>query len=313
MSALTAADFGRVAVLMGGRSGEREISLQSGQAVLAALQRRGVDAVAVDPGPILPDMSGFDRVFVALHGRGGEDGAIQGWLEWLELPYTGSGIAGSALAMDKRLTKRLWQAEGLPTPGWAMMRAPGEAAPIVAELGLPLIVKPASEGSSLGMRKVDSVAALETAWAEAAKLDDAVLVERWIVGAEYTAAVLEGEALPLIRLETPHEFYDYAAKYQADSTQYHCPCGLPADQEASLRQLCLDAFRALELSGWGRVDFMLDAEGPWLLEANTVPGMTDHSLVPMAARAAGVDFDELVWRVLAGSLARATEADRCRA
>ena len=294
--------FGKVAVLMGGRSAEREVSLKSGAAVHAALARRGVDAHAVDAGDdvarVLTD-GRFDRVFIALHGRGGEDGVIQGALETLRLPYTGSGILGSALGMDKLRSKWLWQGMGLDVPAFAVVDAQTDIAALVQRLGLPLMIKPAREGSSLGVSKVKDAQAAPAAIAAALKLDEIVLAEQFIRGGEYTCAILGREALPAIRIETPREFYDYHAKYFADDTRYLCPCGLPAPQEQALRALALRAFDALGCRGWGRVDFMIDGDGrSWLIEVNTVPGMTDHSLVPMAARQAGIPFDELVWRIL---------------
>ena len=300
-----AEDFGKVAVLLGGRSAEREVSLKSGTAVLGALRQRGVDAHPVDPGPDVLQVlgaGGYHRAFVILHGRGGEDGVIQGALETLGLPYTGSGVLGSALGMDKYRCKLVWRGMGLPTPEFAVLRHESDLAR-AAELGFPLMVKPAQEGSSIGMARVEDPEQLAQGWRAAAEYDALVLAERWIVGAEYTCAVLGGEALPLIRLETPHAFYDYDAKYFANTTQYHCPCGLPEDQELRLRRLALDAFAGIGGRGWGRGDLMLDQSGePWLLEVNTAPGMTDHSLVPMAARARGIEFDELVWRILETTL-----------
>jgi D-alanine-D-alanine ligase len=303
-------DYGKVAVVMGGDSAEREISLLSGTAVLHALQRQGVDAHGVDAGPDviqLLDEDGFERVFIMLHGRGGEDGVIQGALERVGLPYTGSGVLGSALGMDKYRCKLLWQGAGLPTP--ASILITGEAdLEAAAALGFPLIVKPSHEGSSIGMSKVGDALELAKAWGEASEYDSAVLAERWIVGREYTAAILAGQALPLIKLETPHVFYDYAAKYLAETTQYHCPCGLPPERERALQSLALEAFELVGARGWGRVDMMLDeADQPWLIEVNTVPGMTDHSLVPMAAKQAGIGFDELVMRILDSSIGGATE------
>ncbi len=304
---MKATDFGKVAVLLGGQSAEREISLQSGTAVLEALLRRGVDAHAVDPDPrVLQRLldESFDRAFIVLHGRGGEDGVMQGALETIGMPYTGCGVLASALGMDKYRCKLLWQGMGLPTPGFAVLRGESDL-PRAEALGFPLMVKPAHEGSSIGMARADDARQLREAWTAAAEYDALVLAERWVQGGEYTCAILDGEALPLIRLETPRGFYDYEAKYRADSTRYHCPAGLSAADEGAFRRLCLDAFEAIGGSGWGRVDLLTDAAGsPWLLEANTVPGMTDHSLVPMAARAAGMDFDELAWRILAGSLER---------
>lgn len=298
--------FGRVAVAMGGWSAEREISLRGGTAVLAALRRRGVDAHGVDleRGNVAM-LAQFDRVFVALHGRGGEDGVIQGWLEAQHIPYTGSGVLGSAVAMDKLRTKRLWVGDGLPTPVFVPLRGEADFAGAVKEVGLPMIVKPVGEGSSIGMSKVARAEDLPAAWSEAARYDREVFAERWIAGAEYTASILDGVVLPLIRLETPRVFYDYEAKYRSGDTRYHCPCGLPAARERELAGLALRAFEALGCGGWGRIDLICDEAGsPWLIEANTVPGMTDHSLVPMAARAAGIEFDELVWRILEHSLTR---------
>ena len=270
--------------------------------VLNALKKRGVDAHAFDPRERrLEDLVAqkFDRVFVALHGRFGEDGTVQGALEYLGIPYTGSGVMASALAMDKWRTKLLWIAAGLPTPPAELMTATTNHADLVARLGLPLMVKPASEGSSIGMSKVTSVGKLGAAFALAAKYDKVVMAERFIEGVELTAGILEDEALPLIRLETPRVFYDYEAKYFADDTSYICPCGLPGGQEARVQQVALAAFRLLGCSGWGRVDLMLDRAGdPYLLEVNTIPGMTDHSLVPMAARAKGISFEDLVVRIL---------------
>ncbi len=297
--------FGRVAVLMGGTSAEREVSLKSGAAVHAALERRGVETVAIDAGEQVIrqiEQSGCDRVFIALHGRGGEDGVIQGALETMGMPYTGSGVLASALGMDKLRTKRIWQGAGLPTPDCAQLNDGFDAEDIVARLGLPLIIKPVHEGSSIGMSKVDTADALETAWRQAARYDSEVIAEQWIDGNEYTVAIVAAEALPAICLQTPHSFYDYAAKYQADTTEYLCPCGLGQGDEQMLQRLAQQAFDAVGAWGWGRVDAMRDRHGQyWLIEVNTIPGMTDHSLVPMAARAAGIDFDELVWRILESS------------
>lgn len=304
----TAQDFGKVAVLLGGRAAEREISLISGNAVLAGLRRRGVDAHPVDtadPDALIELASGgFARAFVVLHGRGGEDGVIQGALEAIGLPYTGSGVLGSAVGMDKYRTKLVWQGAGLPTPPFAVLRREDDLK-AAAELGFPLMIKPATEGSSIGIAKVDDAKGLKGAWENAREYDSLVLAERWVRGGELTAAVLRGEALPLIKLETPHAFYDFDAKYHADTTRYLIPCGLDADKERELQALAVAAFDAVGASGWGRVDLMLDeAQQPWLIEVNTVPGMTDHSLVPMAASARGIDFDELVWRILETSMGR---------
>jgi D-alanine-D-alanine ligase len=304
-----AAKFGNVALLLGGRSAEREVSLKSGAAVLAALQRRGVAVEALDPAEegALDRLGrgGFDRVFIILHGRGGEDGQIQGALETMGLPYTGSGVLGSALGMDKYRCKLTWRGCGLPTADFVLLRAEDDLADAQA-LGFPLMIKPAHEGSSIGMARAEDAKGLAAAWRAASTLDRLVIAERWITGPEYTCAVLGTEALPMIKLETPRAFYDYEAKYFADSTRYICPCGLSADDEARLQDTCKAAFDAVGASGWGRVDFMMDGDGrPFLLEVNTVPGMTDHSLVPMAARARGIDFDELVWRILETSIASA--------
>ena len=298
--------FGKVAVMMGGSSAEREISLQSGQAVFEALQRQKVDAHIVDPREKLMTQlatGNFDRVFIALHGRGGEDGLMQGLLDTLELPYTGSGVLGSSLAMDKCRSKRIWQSHGLPTPAFVELNENSDWDAVVEYLGLPLIIKPVREGSSYGISKVKESGEMESAWRLAHEFDERVMAESWIVGGEYTAPVLGDQVLPMIRLETPREFYDYEAKYIADTTQYHCPCGLDADVENELGKLAFAAFEAVDASGWGRVDFMLDAEGkPWLIEVNTIPGMTSHSLVPMSAKQAGMSFDDLTLRILAASL-----------
>jgi len=290
---------------MGGRSAEREISLKSGTMVLAALKKGGVDAHAFDPRDNGLDAlisQRFDRAFVALHGRFGEDGTVQGALEYLGIPYTGSGVMASALAMDKWRTKLLWQAAGLPTPPYELMTAGTDPADLAKRLGLPLMVKPAREGSSIGMTKATSIEKIAPAHELATRYDDVVIAERFIEGMELTAAILGDEPLPLIRLETPREFYDYEAKYFASDTRYICPSGLPADKERSIQRMALEAFRVLGCSGWGRVDAMLDRDGnPHLLEVNTVPGMTDHSLVPMAARAMGISFEGLVTRILEGA------------
>jgi len=302
--------FGKVAVLMGGCSAERGISLLSGTAVLRALADAGVDAHGIDTADRqsldLLMNGGFNQAFIALHGRGGEDGVIQGLLESIGLPYTGSGVLGSALGMDKLRTKQVWQSAGLPTPGFAVLASAADVARAGHKLEFPVMVKPAHEGSSIGITKVDDPDGLTAAWELAAEYDDDVMAEQWIEGMEYTAGILGDEALPLIRLETPNTFYDYAAKYEADTTRYLIPCGLPAAQESELQAMSLAAFAAVGASGWGRVDFMLDTAGrAWLIEINTVPGLTDHSLVPMAARAKGLDFGQLVCRILdAGQRAR---------
>ncbi len=294
-------DFGRVAVLYGGQSAEREVSLKSGQAVFDALCRQGVDAFLIDVGEDIVSRllnEQIDRVFIALHGPGGEDGRIQALLEFLGLPYTGSGVQASSIAMDKWRSKQIFTAASIPTPAYRGLSADNLDL-VVAEIGSALMVKPAHEGSSIGMSKVASREELDEAYAEAVKYDRSVFAEQVIVGAEYTVAVLDGKALPAIRLETDHVFYDYDAKYIADDTRYLCPCGLDADTELQLGQLAENAFEALGCSGWGRVDFMADESGNFFtLEVNTVPGMTDHSLVPMAAKVAGLSFDELVLRIL---------------
>lgn len=305
-STLDAKAFGRVAVLFGGKSAEREVSLKSGNAVLSALQAAGVDAFGIDVGDdFLARLNSekIDRAFIVLHGRGGEDGSMQGLLECAGIPYTGSGILASALAMDKLRTKQVWHSLGLPTPRHAVLTSQADCEAAATELGFPLIVKPAHEGSSIGMAKVESVEALVAAWQDAARYDSQVLVEQWIAGPEYTIAVLRGEVLPPIGLGTPHTFYDYDAKYLADDTQYRIPCGLSPEKEAELKALTARACEAVGTQGWARADVMQDASGQfWLLEVNTVPGMTDHSLVPMAARAAGLDFQQLVLAILADSV-----------
>jgi len=292
---------------MGGWSAEREVSLNSGQAVLAALQKRGVDAVGIDVerATIIDKLQqgGFDRAFNMLHGPGGEDGVIQGALEVFELPYTGSNVASSALAMDKLRCKQVFSGASLPTPNYRVLTDEVDLNYVVAELGLPLMIKPALEGSSIGMSKVDHEQDMLAAYQLAALYDGEVIAEQWITGNEYTVAVLADEALPVIRLETPHTFYDYDAKYVANDTQYHCPCDLDEKQQSQLQRLAIAAFKVVGASGWGRVDIMCDEQNkPYIIELNTVPGMTDHSLVPMAAKAAGMEFDELVYRILAQTL-----------
>jgi len=298
--------FGRVAVLYGGKSAEREVSLKSGAAVIDALTRAGVDVVAIDVGDDLLDRlqsEKIDRAFIILHGRGGEDGSMQGLLECLGIPYTGSGILASALAMDKLRTKQVWQSLGIPTPRHAVLASESDCLKASMELGFPLIVKPAHEGSSIGMAKVNSEQELVAAWQDAAKYDSQVLVEQWIHGPEFTIAVLRGQVLPPIALGTPHVFYDYDAKYIANDTQYRIPCGLDSVKEQELIDLTARACDAIGIEGWGRLDVMQDEQGQfWLLEVNTAPGMTDHSLVPMAARAAGLDFQQLVLAILAASV-----------
>ncbi|MDD5241290.1 MAG: D-alanine--D-alanine ligase [Sulfuricella sp.] len=299
---MQANNFGKVAVLLGGKSAEREVSLKSGNAVLAALKRSGVDAHPFDPAEReLGELKreGYARVFIALHGGQGEDGTIQGALALLGIPFTGSGVLASALAMDKWRSKLVWQAAGLPVPAFELIDAASDFAAVAAHLGLPLFVKPANEGSSVGISKVKTVAELSAAYEAAARYDDLVIAEQFIGGGEYTAAILGGEALPVIKIEPATEFYDYEAKYLRDDTRYLCPCGLAAEQESEIRRLAKQAFAVIGGQGWGRIDFLLDTAGKaYVLEANTSPGMTDHSLVPMAARAAELSFEDLVTRVL---------------
>ena len=298
-------DFGKVAVLFGGTSAEREVSLNSGSRVLAALQRQGVDAQAFDPAErSLDELKGFDRVFIALHGRHGEDGTIQGALELMHIPYTGSGVMASAIGMDKWRTKLLWSSVGLAIPKFVLLNENSDFAAVEQQLGLPLFVKPACEGSSIGISMVRQPGELRQAYLEAARHDSLVIAEEGVMGGEYTVAIIgEGEnmqALPIIKIEPATEFYDYEAKYLRDDTQYRCPCGLPEARELELRAQALEAFRVLGCRGWGRVDFLMDEQGnAYFLEANTSPGMTDHSLVPMSARVAGISYDELVVRILA--------------
>ncbi|TAL46050.1 MAG: D-alanine--D-alanine ligase [Methylovulum sp.] len=299
--------FGRVAVLMGGSSAEREVSLRSGAAVYSALKNNGVDAVAIDvTGSPIAALSGIkaDRVFNIIHGRGGEDGVLQGVLEAMGIPYTGSGVMASALTMDKLRTKLCWQGYGLVTPQWQVLKNADDLDDCIAKLGFPVIVKPAQEGSSIGMSKANNPDELLQALHTAAEFNCDVYAERWVAGKEYTVGLLQDEALPVIRLETPRTFYDYEAKYNATTTQYHCPCGLSLDQEAALRKLAVTAGDVVGVKGWARVDVFIDENGQYqLIEINTVPGMTDHSLVPMAAKQAGMAFDALVWRILETSLA----------
>lgn len=304
-----AKEFGKVAVLLGGDSSEREISLLSGNAVLAALRQRGVDAHAFDPlhRPVQSLVSeGFDRAWIALHGPGGEDGTMQGALEWLGVPYTGSGVLASALTMDKLKTKRVVVGAGYAAPEYAVLASDADLSGALDRIGLPLMVKPASQGSSVGMTKVKTADELPRAYAEARAIDPIVFAERFISGDEYTVGVLQDRALPSIRIQPATEFYDYQAKYFRDDTQYHCPSGLTADAEAEVQAAALAAFRVTDCAGWGRVDFMRERAGGrfYFIEINTTPGMTGHSLVPMAARQSGMGFDELVWRVLETSFLR---------
>jgi len=295
--------FGRVAVLMGGCSAEREVSLRSGNAVLEALLKLGVDAFGLDLGEqALAQLMAekIDRAFIALHGRGGEDGSIQGALEWLRIPYTGSDVMASALGMDKFKCKQVWQGLGLPTPASSLLKPTSNSDELVAKLGLPLMIKPAHEGSSIGMSKITSAEQLSAAYKEASRYDTRILAERFITGSEFTVSIVDGKALPVIGLKTSHDFYDFNAKYKATDTQYLLPCGLTAEDEQAIQQLALDAYLAVGCESWGRVDIMVDENNqPWLLEVNTSPGMTDHSLVPQAAAYAGIKFDQLVLNILA--------------
>lgn len=311
-----ASEFGRVAVIYGGFSSERDVSLDTGSAVLDALTSRGVDAQGWDPADHsfteLAD-AGFDRVWVALHGPGGEDGALQGALEWIGMPYTGSGVMSSALAMDKVRSKHLFTAANVPTPEFTIVRQRSHAILAAEDFGFPLIVKPNAQGSSVGMSKVFELKELDEAVGLALEYDEVALVERCIVGDEMTIGVLQGEALPSIRIETPRVFYDYRAKYESDRTEYHCPGSSNATIERQYADIAIQAFRELGCSGWGRVDFMAGSDGlPQVLEVNTVPGMTSHSLVPMAAAEAGIDFAELCWRILETSFCEVAEATETR-
>lgn len=296
--------FGKVAVLLGGKSGEREVSLKSGNAVLAALVSQGVDAHAFDPAERdLSELANYDRVFIALHGRFGEDGTIQGALELMGIPYTGSGVMASAVGMDKWRTKLLWRASGVVTPAFEMLNADTDFANVIAQLGLPLFVKPANEGSSIGISKVKTAQELPNAYAVAAEADPLVIAEKFVGGGEFTVGILGGVALPIIRIVPKNEYYDYEAKYLRNDTEYHCPSGLDAAKEAQIQQEAIQAFNVLGCRGWGRVDFLMDEAGNhYFLEVNTSPGMTDHSLVPMAAKVAGLNFEALVLRILAMTL-----------
>lgn len=298
--------FGRVAVLMGGKSAERNVSMKSGTAVFESLKRQNVDVIAVDVGenPITV-LSGekIDRAFNVIHGRGGEDGVIQAILESMQIPYSGSGVMASALTMDKLRTKLCWKGSGLTTPKWYVLKTAKDIDACIECLGFPVIVKPALEGSSLGMSKANNKFELEEALKTASEFNCDVYAEAWVNGKEYTVAILAGEALPAIRLETPNTFYDYQAKYELNSTLYHCPCGLSTQQEDELKKLSLEACQVVGVTGWGRVDLFIDeSSNIQLIEVNTVPGMTDHSLVPMSAKAKGIEFDGLVWRILETSL-----------
>jgi D-alanine-D-alanine ligase len=294
--------FGKVAVLFGGRSAEREVSLKSGAAVLAALKKNGVDAYAFDPAdiPLQALVSeNFDRAFIALHGRYGEDGTVQGALELMGIPYTGSGVMASAIAMDKWRSKLIWQAADLPVPEYEALSEPSDWNALADHLDLPLFVKPANEGSSVGISKVKTVEELPAAFLEAAKYDKVVIFESNVSGGEYTVAILNGLAMPVIKIEPANEFYDYEAKYLRDDTRYLCPCGLSNESEIEMQTLALIAFAMIGGVGWGRVDILRGEDGKaYLLEINTSPGMTDHSLVPMAAKNAGISFEQLVWQIL---------------
>lgn len=301
-----ASKFGKVAVLLGGKSAEREVSLDSGTAVLEALVRSGVNAEAFDPQErSVTELVNYDRAFVVLHGRGGEDGQIQGVLEWLNIPYTGTGVQGSAIGMDKVKTKQVWQGSELPTAPYRIVTKNSNAQEIVSALDLPLIIKPVHEGSSIGMSKVEKVEDFADAIAKATEHDAVVMAEKWITGREFTIVILNGQALPVIRLQPPEDvaFYDYEAKYQRNDVEYGIPCGLSESEEKELQALALRAFQAVGASGWGRIDAMQDEQGKfWLLEVNTVPGMTSHSLVPKAAAAVGYSFDALCVAILEQTL-----------
>ncbi len=301
--------FGKVAVLMGGLSAEREISLKSGTAVLNALISKGINAHKIDVGAdiIQQLIAGqYDLVFNMLHGRKGEDGVIQGALEMLDLPYTGSGVLASSVGMDKLKTKEVWLANGLPTPKFVIVDKSSTPEEVNERLGLPVIVKPLNEGSSIGISKVTELNEMQVAMDLAFQYDKNVLVEKWITGDEYTASIVDGELLPLVRLETNNTFYDYDAKYVSNDTQYHCPCGLDAKKEQAFQQMAKEAFDAVGANGWGRVDFMVDESGDaFLIEINTLPGMTDHSVLPMAAKKAGYDFETLVMKILEAGYAKA--------
>ncbi len=296
---------GRVAVLMGGHSAERDISLKSGRAVASALVRSGINAQELvwdDDLVTQLRKSGPDRVFIALHGRGGEDGSVQGLLEVMDIPYTGSDVLGCALSMDKVRSKQVWECTGVPTPPYSIYQRGDERGELVDKLRFPVMVKPAREGSSFGASRVTKPSELESAVENSLRYDDVVLIEKWVTGGEYTLGIVAGVPLPIIKLETPHEFYDFDAKYVADTTRYICPCGLSESLAKRCTILGLLAFDTLGARGWGRVDFILDAQDePWFIELNTVPGMTDHSLVPMAAEAIGMSFDQLVVKILGTS------------
>ena len=300
--------YGKVAVLMGGPSAERDISLKSGAAVLDALLAMNIEAEAIDVSTDVFEklkVGNYSRAFIALHGPLGEDGCIQGGLEVIGMPYSGSGVMASSICMNKIITKQIWQSQKIPTPNYYVLTDDPCKDVLIKKLGFPMIFKPVSQGSSIGMTKVNCKEEIELAWQQAREFEDTIIVEQWIDGEEYTVAILDDGALPAIRLETPRTFYDYDAKYQSNDTSYHCPCGLPDEKENKIKNLALSAFKATNANGWGRVDLMLDKNSNlWFLEINTVPGMTDHSLVPMAAKAVDIDFNNLVLKILKTSLAK---------
>ena len=302
-----ASKFGKVAVLLGGKSAEREVSLDSGKAVLEALLRSGVNAEGFDPQErSVTELVNYDRAFIVLHGRGGEDGQIQGTLEWMNIPYTGTGVQGSAIGMDKVKTKQIWQGSDLPTAPYRIIGKDADFNEVIESLGLPLIIKPVHEGSSVGMSKVEKAEDLAAALEKATQHDAIVMAEKWITGREFTISFLNGQPLPVIRLQPPADvaFYDYEAKYNRNDVEYGIPCGLTEAEEKQLQEVCLRAFQAVGASNWGRIDAMQDEQGNfWLLEVNTVPGMTSHSLVPKAAHAVGYSFDELCVAILEQTLA----------
>ncbi|MFK5985020.1 MAG: D-alanine--D-alanine ligase [Pseudomonadota bacterium] len=295
---------GKIGVLLGGDSQEREVSLDSGQAVYESLKNQNVDVIKIDicnkkKASWLEQIQNIDFAFIALHGRGGEDGKIQALLELLEIPYTGSSVTASAVAMNKLLSKQIWTANSLPTPEYVLMDEQTNISKMAAKIGFPMMIKPAHEGSSIGISKVNGEQEIDAAFALARKFDPIVIAEQWINGKEYTASIVAKEVLPLIRLQTPREFYDYQAKYKLDDTLYFCPCGLEQEIEQQVQQLAKKAFASIGCIGWGRVDFMLDEkQQPWLIELNTVPGLTSHSLVPMAAKQAGKSFDQLIISII---------------
>ncbi len=302
MSEVGMPEFGKVAVFMGGWSSERTISLDSGNAVVAALQDSQVDATAYDlrPQTVSPLSIGcYDHVFIAIHGRGGEDGTLQGMLEMLNIPYTGSGVLASALSMNKVSTKRIWASQQLSTPPFVIVDQHSDIEAIAAQIGLPFALKPVCEGSSIGVYKVENSDDFDKAMSAAMQVSKTLFAEAWVTGDEYAVTLLEDKILPPIRLQTQRVFYDYAAKYEDEGTLYHCPCGLPPQALEELENLCLHACQSLGIEGWGRVDVVRDTEGKfWLLEVNTVPGLTSHSLVPMSAKAAGIDFKQLILKIL---------------